>query len=351
MNGGRKQRRASARLRLGAFGALAGVVAGLFTVPTASSAAPVQAGFDITVNDLTFILQQIRIAETHAAREAGGLGNVTRSTNLRGNGPNDIPDPSLPWGLRQVDGRNNNLVTGWSQWTGKDYASTGGGSALGAADQPFLRETDPLWRSTDVPTILPPSTPLAQTYNTTARPSSLEDADPRIISNLISDQSPNNPAAVASAAAGATPGVDGSLIIPNTAPVAGAAPYNGLFALFGQFFDHGLDLVGKTNQEVILIPLQPDDPKYVVGSPTNFMAVNRTVLDANGNGNNSTTPWIDQNQTYTSHPSHQVFLREYALNAAGKPVSTGKLDGGAIAGNIANWGEVDRKSTRLNSSH
>ena len=31
--------------------------------------------------------------------------------------------------------------------------------------------------------------------------------------------------------------------------------------------------------------------------------------------NEQTTPFVDQNQTYTSHPSHQVFLREYELNA------------------------------------
>ena len=30
---------------------------------------------------------------------------------------------------------------------------------------------------------------------------------------------------------------------------------------------------------------------------------------------NQTSPFVDQNQTYTSHPSHQVFLREYELNA------------------------------------
>ena len=29
--------------------------------------------------------------------------------------------------------------------------------------------------------------------------------------------------------------------------------------------------------------------------------------------NNTDTPWVDQSQTYTSHPSHQVFLREYAM--------------------------------------
>ena len=40
---------------------------------------------------------------------------------------------------------------------------------------------------------------------------------------------------------------------------------------------------------------------------------------------NTTTPFVDQNQTYTSHPSHQVFLRAYRLDAAGHPVATGKL--------------------------
>ena len=29
------------------------------------------------------------------------------------------------------------------------------------------------------------------------------------------------------------------------------------------------------------------------------------------NANNTDTPWVDQSQTYTSHASHQVFLREY----------------------------------------
>ena len=40
---------------------------------------------------------------------------------------------------------------------------------------------------------------------------------------------------------------------------------------------------------------------------------------------NTTTPFVDQNQTYTSHPSHQVFLREYMTGADGKLHSTGKL--------------------------
>src|SRR5712692_4315954 len=77
----------------------------------------------------------------------------------------------------------------------------------------------------------------------------------------------------------------------------------------------------------------------------------RASVDANHNGINQTTPWVDQNQTYTSHPSHQVFLRQYVL-VGGKPVQDGKmLDGGfcsprgtGLPGdqicNIGNWGEV-----------
>ncbi len=74
-------------------------------------------------------------------------------------------------------------------------------------------------------------------------------------------------------------------------------------------------------------------------------------------GINTTTPWVDQNQTYTSHPSHQVFLRQYIM-VGGRPQQTGKvLDGdhcgprGTIAStdprlgsdsicNIGNWAQV-----------
>jgi Animal haem peroxidase len=105
------------------------------------------------------------------------------------------------------------------------------------------------------------------------------------------------------------------------------APSNAWFTFFGQFFDHGLDLVTKGGQDIIFIPLQPDDPLYVAGSPTNFMVETRATnvsvepgldgilgtADDIHNNQNTTTPFIDQNQTYTSHPSHQVFLRAYQL--------------------------------------
>ena len=55
-------------------------------------------------------------------------------------------------------------------------------------------------------------------------------------------------------------------------------------------------------------------------------------------------------QTYTSHPSHQVFLREYADNTAGRPVATGKLLGGPAgptAGGMATWAQVKKQAADL----
>ncbi len=59
-----------------------------------------------------------------------------------------------------------------------------------------------------------------------------------------------------------------NIVITNVAPDEGlSAPFNSWFTLFGQFFDHGLDLVGKGGSGTVFIPLQPDDPLYVRGSP------------------------------------------------------------------------------------
>ncbi|WP_029617725.1 peroxidase family protein [Pseudorhizobium marinum] len=149
---------------------------------------------------------------------------------------------------------------------------------------------------------------------------------------------------------------NGSLDIPNIAPDEGlSAPFNAWMTFFGQFFDHGLDLISKGGNGTIYIPLAADDPLVTHGpdgvagtgdeaGPNNsFMVLTRstTVIGPDGEPTqrNVTTPFVDQNQTYTSHASHQVFLREYALDAEGKPIATGKLLGGADGG-LATWGDV-----------
>jgi len=353
----------------------------------ASAAVARGADFTITVNDLQFILDQIRIAEAHRAVEAVSPA-VTPSTNVLtlgrvlndpmrattggnarttpiANTATQVLSPLLPDGLRQVDGRNNNLTgNGFSSWIGFGYITANQGkSAWGAADTLFPRIVGPVFRSG---------------YGT--RSGNVTDAAPRVISNLIADQSEINPAA--RAAAGCTLSTqnlanpcipsttkpDPSLFIRNHAPNGVAAPYNGIFTLFGQFFSHGLDLVGKSSAESVKIPLATTDPLYNAcvnltnrGCVTE-LSLSRTDLQtgtATG-GKNTTTPWIDQNQTYTSHPSHQVFLREYfcrgletastilpanKCTTANPPIATGKLLDGDIAGNIANWSEVKRQAS------
>ncbi|RZI97697.1 MAG: hypothetical protein EOP78_00030 [Variovorax sp.] len=145
--------------------------------------------------------------------------------------------------------------------------------------------------------------------------------------------------------------------LPNISPDGGlSASFNSWFTLFGQFFDHGLDLVNKGGSGTVFVPLQPDDPLYVAGSPTNFMVLTRATVSPGQDGImgtaddvrpvNTTTSFVDQNQTYTSHSSHQVFLRQYETNAAGQPVATGKLIEGANGG-MATWGEVKAQAQLL----
>ncbi|WP_309679243.1 peroxidase family protein, partial [Polaromonas sp.] len=128
-----------------------------------------------------------------------------------------------------------------------------------------------------------------------------------------------------------------------------SAPFNSWMTFFGQFFDHGLDLVTKGGSGTIFIPLQPDDPLFVPGSPTNFMVLTRATNQPGLDGilgtaddvheqQNTTSPFVDQNQTYSSHPSHQVFLRAYELNAAGDPVATGRLITNRNLGADGNFG-------------
>ncbi|MFN6122452.1 MAG: peroxidase family protein, partial [Actinomycetes bacterium] len=307
------------------------------------AAAPVGAGFNLNSADLRFILDQIKIAERHAATATP----TNPCGTLMGDAPHQIPDTAtggelLPWGLRTVDGTCNNLLPGGENW--------------GAADELMPRLSPVELRSAQPFDPPGPDAPVPTSYTQTS--GIVVDSAPRVISNLIVDQTATNPAALA--AAGESPEVDpitGTLLIPNVAPDEGlSAPYNSIFTLFGQFFDHGLDLVGKGGSGTVFVPLQPDDPLYVAGSPTNFMVLTRATNQPGPDGvlgttddihehRNSTTPYVDQNQTYSSHPSHQVFLREYELDADGDPVSTGRLI--TVDGGMATWDSAQQQSEDL----
>ncbi|MFC3632084.1 peroxidase family protein [Paracoccus angustae] len=390
-------------------------------------------------HDLDFILKQIKIAEAHAAGTPLDEIRVNAQGNVVATGGTlAISNPLVPYGLRTVDGSFNNLVEGREEW--------------GSADQPFQRVTLPVWRN-EGDDAMPFAGYVPGNNNDYGQPGTVGvvDADPRIISNLIVDQTLGNPAAVyaalmhagvsgaalqaaqnqistayapvkeaaaarvdaniadgaatAARSAATRAGRDGAVnpetglpftdeektalndqaaaleaealardtaadaleaaapaaydaakaiatgfgiemdnntvVLPNVAPDEGlSAPYNGWFTLFGQFFDHGLDLVAKEGA-TIYIPIGPDDPLYNPDSPrTNFMAVTRTLESAN----NTTTPWVDQNQTYGSTASKQLFMREYAM-VDGKPVATGRLLEGERG--LATWADVKKQAAEM----
>ena len=350
---------------------------GLTTTALVANAAPapVGAGFTVTAADLAYILKQIKIAEAHVANTTSATGPCGA---LIGTGPNQIPDALTSYGLRTVDGSCNNLIKGRE--------------TFGAADQVFPRHATPSFSNAEsVPAGFGPAGPSSYQQKS----GNVFDSQPRQISNLIVDQTSTNPAAVAAAGfpvrtqgnpglfpcttdpdpATSAPGIPAgcvptgsTLFIPNvTTDVGLSPPYNSLFTLFGQFFDHGVDQTVKGGGTVF-VPLKADDPLITVGpdgkagtgdevapnSPNAFMVLTRAQNQPGTDGilgtaddvqeaANTDSPYVDQSQTYTSHPSHQVFLREYINNTAGRPVATGKLLGGVAgptANGMATWATV-----------
>jgi hypothetical protein len=471
--------------------------------------------FNVNINDLQYILKQIKIAEATSAAYSATPKTILQAI-MDAYGVTAANAAQLPAGLRTVDGTFNNLLPGRSEF--------------GAADTLFPRLTDPNFQNVNGPGIDFNGDGIVDVTNHNygdtngAAPGgvrSVADADPRMISNLIVDMSLSNPAAVeaylnnplsadqfaadhpgltmvipidaviynnpvalaewqaahagliavnkddidtpAELAAWLLDPLNAGLLpltnldmktIPNQSPDIGLSPgFNSWMTFFGQFFDHGLDLVTKGSNGTVYVPLAADDPLYDKGAdgtannvvnaffvtdpaasapgtlpavsgdatawqafyltdpadrpsyppgafapamtatPTaflvkfnddgagadglfstaddrpNFMALTRATAtmvagDANGDGvisagetiaqaENTTTSWIDQNQTYTSHASHQVFLREYTridtngIAGGDLTVSTGNLIDGAMAGSIGNWGEVKAQALTM----
>ena len=338
-----------------------------------AEAATVGQGFTVSPSDLAFILKQIKISEAHVANTTSATGPCGA---LLGSGPNQLPSPLLSFGLRTVDGSCNNLVPGQE--------------TNGAADQVFPRLATSVFKAAeDVPPGFgPPGPPVSTSY--AQKKGMVFDSQPRTVSNLIVDQTSTNPAAIAAAGfpvrTQGNPGVvpcttdpdplaepavaavptdctpsHETLFIPNvTTDVGLSPPYNSLFTLFGQFFDHGVDQTVKGGGTVF-VPLKADDPliagpDHVLGNADDlppqlqFMVLTRgknqpgpdgitgddpaTTEDESADdvqdAENTDSPWVDQSQTYTSHASHQAFLREYVNNTAGRPVATGELLGGKL---------------------
>ena len=297
-----------------------------------------------TKHDLQFILDGIVVSETHALQTntvdlTAGTWTVADLETSRQILLDLIPNSLEPIGMRTISGELNNLVINQGEFgaTGEfprlldpNFINEGDdamafGPPLAVNFQPFdpvNNPGQPLLTST-VPGVpdgyiigvnwlnnndYGNADPNSSTNPREIQPGDVVDADPRIISNLIVDQTINNPVALNAAlnlagvedvataseqitlafealnladqttvdaynavldAWGVTADTDGLLLIENTAPDEGlSAPFNSWMTLFGQFFDHGLDLVAKGGNGTVYIPLEPDDPLYVEGSNT-----------------------------------------------------------------------------------
>jgi len=345
----------------------------------AAQALFVGAGLQVSPSDLEFILKQIKISEHHSVALANDTTHAGGPcVGLLGTGPDQVPDIITSYGLRTVDGSCNNLIPGREKF--------------GTADTLFPRLTTPVFNAAEQagPFASIPGTPQppAQTsYQQTT--GAVVDSQPRTISNLIVDQTSANPAAVSAAAfpvrtqrapglfpcttdPDPTLGIVGvptgcvpshtTLFIPNvTTDVGLSPPYNSLFTIFGQFFDHGLDKVTNGGSGTVFVPLNADDPlvagpDHIFGNADDlppqlrFMVLTRSTNQPGPDGvlgtaddiheaTNTDSPWVDLSQAYTSHPSHQVFLREYTLDATNHPHSTGRLLDSPDH-SMANWGVV-----------
>ncbi|MBU9697664.1 hypothetical protein GU927_007370 [Rhodobacteraceae bacterium HSP-20] len=373
----------------------------------------------LNLNDLAHILEQIRIAEQHTAlinewiaresslpeAERTPLVEIQRQTMEQ-----LISSPLVPYGLRTVTGELNNYQPGYV--------------FNGTSDQAMVRLLQPFYMDAEASPRTGEGTSYAQlsgsVYDSEPRTVSNLVADqslynPAAISaalaingvigaaNLTATQEiytavkaalaeagivglPTDSEMKAILTAGGLPPADLSaeptaaqnlvvtlaandiqldgvnVALGNVAADLGdTAPYNSFFTIFGQFFDHGLDLTSKGEAAgTVFIPLQPDDPLYVAGSHTNFMvltrATNVSVLPgADGqlgtsddirDNTNQTTPWIDLNQLYTSNPSHQVFLREFVTGPDGTPVVTGRMLEGQKDG-APTWADVKAQAQNV----
>lgn len=81
-------------------------------------------GFKLNLQDMTFVLAQIKIAEAHAAGTpipniwVDAAGNVVPANTL--GATLAVPTTISPYGLRTVDGSYNNITPGREFWGAAD---------------------------------------------------------------------------------------------------------------------------------------------------------------------------------------------------------------------------------------
>lgn len=195
----------------------------------------------LTLADIQFLFEQVSLPGNNPIN--GPFGNIPGAE-------------LLPLGVRDVQGVGNN-----------PYATN-----YGNADQYFLRATTATYINALTRGAFDPGT---GTYASGApvsyatRDVKILDNTPRVISNLVANQDAEALAAIGYL----TPQEQRLAVLDNPNDTPGGRlnpltgnmnplPYSTFTALFGQFFDHGLDFVHKGADGSVYVNLDPTDPLY-----------------------------------------------------------------------------------------
>jgi Ca2+-binding RTX toxin-like protein len=279
--------------------------------------------FKLTQTDLDFIWEQLRLPGNNPLN--GVNGTIVDST-----------------GIRDVKGVGNNVMN----------------PLFGAADQLFVRETTAQWRDADG-TFTFGQQGLSITNAPTSyatRDVNLIDRSARTISNLVAAQDADSLAAIGYLTPGeqklavlddpsATPG---GRISPITGTSVNALPYSSFMTLFGQFFDHGLDLVHKGADGALLVPLAPDDPLY--NHPDNAIVVNGNTVGYNNFiiASRTDTVHVDISSSSTDALVAALGLREVRYKVGDAGVVSGRVTGAeSIASGVVNGGVLIINKTAI----
>jgi len=198
---------------------------------------------------------------------------------LPGNDPRNAPLGTVndPTGIRDVSGMGNNVLNPTWGTTGMPFPRVSGNASTATPPPPTSpnptvtpgpNDSMPnLLGGFTAPTLTPPGTITNRTgISYPAGNGPITDADARVVSNLVADQS----SAALEALGYLTPGEQKLAILDNPSLTPGGRlnpftgtdnplPYSTILTMFGQFFDHGLDLVHKGANGTIRVPLKPTD--------------------------------------------------------------------------------------------
>jgi Animal haem peroxidase len=271
---------------------------------------PTSSVFSLVPSDLKFLRRQLGAANlkivrynssgqaiygytdnSNVVRELGTLGAFNALNSSLYTNVTTVKNDRDPLGLRTISGVYNNLNPGRETW--------------GATDTAFLRLTKASYtnylgqnvnNSAFNPGRYGPGTPGFQdAFQTTANGQTISngianssnlyadpfktvvDYTPRMITQTISSQSALNRLGIAT-------DVDSSLGNP-TPFIRSARQGSGVFTLFGQYFDHGLDYIEKGGNinangqsAKIVIPLSPSDPLYNPAQGVTAITISRATV-------------------------------------------------------------------------